>query len=76
MQVNRVDFLTHVNQARRDHPIWFDLPADEPPDDELLADAETELGARLPDDYRWFLQEFGGGDFASQRSTRRTQEAT
>lgn len=64
MQMNRDDFLTRVNDARRDHPIWFDLPSDEPPDEKLLADAESELGARLPDDFRWFLQEFGGGDFA------------
>lgn len=65
MQMKRDDFLTHVNHARRDHPVWFDLPSDEPPDEELLADTETALGARLPDDFRWFLQEFGGGDFAS-----------
>ena len=64
MQMNHDDFLALVNRARRDHPIWFDLPSDEPPDEELLAAAETELGARLPDDFRWFLQEFGGGDFA------------
>lgn len=64
MQMNRDDFLIHVNHARRDRPVWFDLPADEPPDEALLADAETELGVRLPDDFRWFLQEFGGGDFA------------
>ena len=64
MQMNHDDFLDVVNLARRDHPVWFDLPSDQPPDEELLAAVETELGARLPDDFRWFLQEFGAGDFA------------
>jgi hypothetical protein len=41
----------------------FDVECDTPPSDEVLAQTEAALGARLPDDYRWFLKEFGGGGF-------------
>lgn len=64
MHMNHDDFSALVDRARRDHPIWFDLPRDEPPDEQVLVDAEAELGARLPEDFRWFLRQFGGGDFA------------
>lgn len=62
--MKRDDLVAQVSEARQSHPIWFDLPSDEPPDEVRLGEFESTLAARLPDDFRWFLKEFGGGDFA------------
>jgi len=62
--MNRHDFLAQVDDARQRHPVWFELPSDQAPDDEVLAETERRLGSRLPDDFRWFLPKYGGGDFA------------
>lgn len=58
------EFNALVAEARAAHPTWFDLPSDEPPDESTLSQLEDELGVSLPSDYRWFLQQYGGGDFA------------
>jgi len=65
--VTRDAFQALVESARADHPLWFDLPTDETADPESLDFIEQDLGATLPDDYRWFLSTFGGGDFAFAR---------
>lgn len=64
MTMERTDFLSIYHSVHRLHPGWFDLPSDNRADPTLLADAEDALGAKLPSDFRWFLEEFGGGDFA------------
>ena len=61
------EFEGLVATARAQHPLWFDLPGDEPADAEALRQVESDLQATLPDDYKWFLRTFGGGDFAFAR---------
>lgn len=65
--MNIDEFQALVTAARAEHPLWFDLPSDAPPDVEALRQVESDLEAKLPDDYKWFLATFGGGDFAFAR---------
>ena len=57
------EFRQLVEQARSDHPQWFELPSDSPPDDQRVADTQSALGVELPEQYVEFIREFGGGDF-------------
>jgi SMI1-KNR4 cell-wall len=65
--VEREEFTDLVERVKAERPTWFRLPPDTPPDEEQLRAVEKELGARLPEDYAWFLREFGGGDFVFLR---------
>ncbi len=65
--MDRDEFRAIVERVKADRPVWFGLPSDEPPDEDQLRAVEQSLGARLPDDYTWFLREYGGGDFAFVR---------
>lgn len=58
------EFRDRVEQVRGEFPAWFVLDPDEFPGQDALDRAESELGATLPADYRSFIAEFGGGDFA------------
>lgn len=62
--MNREDFATLVRRVHAEHPVWFDLPGDQPPTDEGLDRLQQEMGVKLPDDFTWFLKTFGGGNFA------------
>lgn len=62
--MTRAELIQLVERARVEHPTWFDLEPDQPPDAAQLHAVEEALGARLPADYLWFLTEYGGGDFA------------
>ena len=62
--MNTSEFATLVTAVRSAHPTWFDLPSDQPVDGASLDRLEAELGVTLPSDYRWFLETYGGGDFA------------
>ena len=57
------EFRRIVNEARSEHPIWFDRESDLPASQSQIQDAESSLGARFPQQYVDFLKEFGGGDF-------------
>lgn len=61
--MTRDEFRTRVERARQEHPRWFDFTADQPLAAGDRQDLEKAVGAKLPDDYIWFLSEFGGGDF-------------
>lgn len=50
-----------VREAR---PIYFDMPSDAAADPRGIARVEDIIGATLPEDFKWFLKEFGGGIFA------------
>ena len=65
--MEREEFTQLVERLRAERPTWFDLPPDDPPDAVQLRAVEDALGARLPEDYEWFLREYGGGDFAFAR---------
>jgi hypothetical protein len=60
----REEFEQRLRQARTANPRWFDLESDGRPSNDQLDYLERELGAELPEDYRWFLTTYGGGDFA------------
>ena len=40
--------------------------ADDAPTSEWINKAEQTLGVVLPDDYKWFLSEFGGGEICGE----------
>jgi hypothetical protein len=58
------EFGRLVEQARRRHPVWFQLESDPPAGAEAIARAEHRLGLRLPEAYRQYVSAFGGGIFA------------
>jgi hypothetical protein len=62
-RMDRRAFVRTVETARATRPQWFDVPQDAKADDDALRHAEAALGVVLPEDYKWFLSEFGGGDF-------------
>lgn len=64
MRLDRDQFAARVDASRREHPLWFDLPADRVLAPARRAELEASLGARLPDDFAWFLETYGGGEFA------------
>ena len=58
------EFRTLVAQAKQRQPIWFALDSDRPATDVEIAQAEWQLQSALPQQYRSFVKEFGGGMFA------------
>lgn len=40
--------------------------SDDAPTAEWIQKAEKALGVRLPDDYKWFLNSYGGGDISGE----------
>jgi hypothetical protein len=58
------EFRALVAQTKSRHPVWFGLEMDRAAADAELQDLERQLGVRLPEEYRRFVQEYGGGYFA------------
>ncbi|HEX5938150.1 MAG TPA: SMI1/KNR4 family protein [Actinomycetota bacterium] len=65
-EMDQATFSRRVDEAKSSHPAWFDLPGDRRASETDLGWVEDAVGVRLPDDLRWFLATFGGGDFAFQ----------
>jgi hypothetical protein len=61
--MDRASFAELVEATKSAHPLWFDLPSDAKADAEALRQVQRRLGIQLPDDYAWFLSEYGGGRF-------------
>jgi hypothetical protein len=61
--MDRKTFADLVEAARNAHPVWFDLPSDALASDVDLERVGRQVGVELPDNYAWFLREYGGGDF-------------
>lgn len=57
-------FRSKVTELKSVRPIWFGLESDPPASESDIALAEESLGATLPQCYREFVKEFGGGYFA------------
>ncbi len=57
-------FKELVKKAKTEYPIWFGIDSDETPNPKILFEAEAEIGAKLPNDYKDFIFEYGGGYFA------------
>jgi hypothetical protein len=62
--VQRDDFNALVEKARANHPRWFELERDAPADEQRVRDVELAMGVQLPEAYRSFLLDHGGGYFA------------
>lgn len=62
--MQREEFNALVEKAKENHPRWFELERDGPASDQEIAEAERLLGVELPDEYRSFLRDHGGGYFA------------
>jgi hypothetical protein len=62
--VNFEAFKNLVDKVKENHPIWFGLDADQTPNEFDLLEAEEQLNTKLPDDYKNFIFEYGGGYFA------------
>jgi hypothetical protein len=61
--VDSSEFLALVNKARVAKPFWFQGEMDPAATSAQIANAEREIGAEFPDEYRYFLETFGGGYF-------------
>lgn len=61
--MERADFVHAVDVARAERPGPWSLPGASSASETDIAEAEMALGCRLPDDYQWFVQRFGGGLF-------------
>ena len=70
------DFLECVRKAKKEQPILFGLPQDQPVSAPELAEFEESMGIRLSPKYRELLLQFGGGffGFASVYSLDRQSE--
>lgn len=57
-------FRELVEKTMSDHPVWFGIESDESPTDTMIAEAEKRLSVELPEDYKNFINAYGGGYFA------------
>ena len=57
------EFCETVEKARRQRPVLFGLPSDSIPSDEAIAQTEALLQIALPESYKAFLKQYGGGCF-------------
>lgn len=61
--MNFNSFKKLVEEAKKDHPVWFGIESDKYYDAVIVSEAEVKLGSLLPDDYKNFIKEYGGGYF-------------
>ncbi|MDQ0110679.1 SMI1/KNR4 family protein [Paenibacillus harenae] len=57
-------FTENVNRLRASNPIWFALDADPIGTKAEISTVENQLNISLPEDYKTFIEAFGGGYFA------------
>jgi hypothetical protein len=57
-------FIEHVNRLKASNPIWFGLDADPAGTAAEIEFVEKQLNISLPEDYKKFIEVFGGGYFA------------
>jgi hypothetical protein len=58
------EFRSLVSSLRAENPIWFALETDPPATEQQIRAAEERLNVTLPESYKSFLREYGGGYFA------------
>ncbi|NGZ77919.1 SMI1/KNR4 family protein [Saccharibacillus alkalitolerans] len=58
------EFLEIVAQLKQSNPIWFELDSDPPATKNDIKTAERQLNIIFPEEYKMFIQTFGGGYFA------------
>lgn len=64
MQMEFESFEKLVSELKASKPVWFGLKSEPLATEEDLITAESQLGVRLPEQYRSFVKKFGGGYFA------------
>ncbi|MCP1311774.1 SMI1/KNR4 family protein [Paenibacillus tyrfis] len=57
-------FNEHANRLKASNPIWFALDADPVGIKAEIKIVEKQLNVSLPEDYKEFIEAFGGGYFA------------
>ncbi|WP_025850998.1 SMI1/KNR4 family protein [Paenibacillus ehimensis] len=57
-------FNEHVNRLKASNPIWFDLDGAPIGTKAEIETVEKQLNISLPEDYKEFIEAFGGGYFA------------
>lgn len=57
------EFKKFVTKAKLENPVWFGMEPDQAPSEIDIKEAEKKLGKELPQDYKDFLCEYGGGYF-------------
>jgi hypothetical protein len=62
--MNYQEFSLTVDKAKDKNPIWFGLESDPPATDSEIEEVEKQLSIILPEEYKRFVKEFGGGYFA------------
>lgn len=62
--MNYNDFYLIVNEIKKNKPIWFGLESDPKATDLEIKEVEILLSVKLPDEYKKFIKNFGGGYFA------------
>jgi len=62
--MNLSSFKESVAEKKRDYSFWFDDESDVDATNETIRMAEKELGVVLPQKYKEFVTEYGGGFFA------------
>lgn len=58
------EFTEHVNRLKASNPIWFGLDSDPVGTKAEIETIENQLNIVLPEDYKKFIEVFGGGYFA------------
>ncbi|QFT87266.1 SMI1 / KNR4 family protein [Bacillus sp. THAF10] len=62
--MNYNEFLKIINETRNKRPIWFGIESEPKGSDFQIQNVEKTLLLSLPDEYKRFVKEFGGGYFA------------
>lgn len=62
MELNQL--TEHVNRLKASNPIWFALDADPVGTKTDIDTVENQLNISFPEDYKEFIEAFGGGYFA------------
>ncbi|WP_143026892.1 SMI1/KNR4 family protein [Celeribacter baekdonensis] len=65
-QMQRSEFIKAATDFFERKPMMLEMrSSDEFADDENISRVESELSAVLPDSYKFFLSQFGGGEFGA-----------
>ena len=62
--MTNIEFDNEIKEIKNLHPLWFELADVNKATKEDIANVEKELLCQLPDEYKYFLKNYGGGYFA------------
>lgn len=61
--MDKIEFKNKVTEMMEIKPILFSLDSDNKACEEIIINVEEHYNIKLPDDYKEFLKDFGGGYF-------------